>query len=67
MSTIPEEIKRIKDNISAAYTSLENKGATMPTTGETSANLAQTINTLDIGSASITYNPSTHKLTIIVR
>lgn len=66
MSTIQEEIKRIKDNISDAYTSLSNKGATMPA-NKTSANLAQAIATIDTGNATVTYNPNTHILEITVR
>lgn len=66
MSTIQEEIKRIKDNISDAYTSLSNKGATMPAS-QTSDNLAAAISSIDTGNASVTYHPSTHILEITVR
>lgn len=65
MSTIQEEIKRIKDNISDAYTSLSNKGATMPA-NKTSANLAQAIESIDTGNALVTYDSSKHTLVIIV-
>lgn len=40
--SIRSEITRINNNIAAAYTAAENKGATMPAT-ENSANLAQTV------------------------
>lgn len=65
MSTIQEEIKRIKDNISDAYTSLSNKGATMPA-NKTSANLAQAIESIDTGNALVTYDSSKHTLVITV-
>ena len=43
--TIADEIARIKTNISNAYTSCQNKGATLPET-QNSANLATTIDSI---------------------
>lgn len=47
--SIASEITRINNNISAAYTACNNKGATMPQT-QNSANLATTIGTITTGS-----------------
>ena len=47
--SIRSEITRINNNIAAAYTAAENKGATMPAT-ENSANLAQTVASIPTGS-----------------
>lgn len=46
--SIASEITRISGNIADAYTALENKGATMPST-QNSDNLADTINTITTG------------------
>ena len=48
--TIADEITRIKTNISNAYTSCKNKGATLPET-KNSANLATTIDSISGGSS----------------
>ena len=48
--TIADEITRIKTNISNAYTSCQNKGATLPET-KNSANLATTIDSIFGGSS----------------
>lgn len=47
--SIRSEITRINNNIAAAYTAAENKGATMPAT-ENSANLADTVASIPQGS-----------------
>lgn len=52
--TIASEIQRINTNIANAYTSASQKGATMPEV-QNSANLAQTISTIQGGSGG---NPS---------
>lgn len=49
--TIEEQIQRLKTNIANAYTSLSNKGATLPT-DQVSANLASTIDTITTGGGS---------------
>lgn len=46
--SIASEITRINNNIAAAYTALDGKGATMPET-QNSANLADTVNTITTG------------------
>ena len=61
MGTIQSEIDRIKQNISDAYTSLSNKGATIPSS-KTSENLKSTIDTIKVSAVS--YNSSTKTLTI---
>lgn len=48
--SIQTEIDRISGNVAAAYTALEEKGATMPQT-QNSDNLAATIQTLSTGSS----------------
>ena len=48
--TIADEIARIKTNILNAYTSCQNKGATLPET-QNSANLATTIDSISGGSS----------------
>lgn len=62
MATIQSEIDRIKQNVSNAFTSLSNKGATIPTS-QTSDNLASTIDSLG-DKATITYDGGTRTLTI---
>jgi hypothetical protein len=47
--TIASEITRINNNIAAAYTACNNKGATMPQT-QNSANLATAISSIPSGS-----------------
>ena len=49
--TIASEITRIKTNIAGAYTALEEKGAVLPEV-QNSANLAETISSITIGSIS---------------
>ena len=49
--TIASEITRINNNIAAAYTACNNKGATMPQT-QNSANLATAINSIPSGGGS---------------
>ena len=51
--TIASEIQRIKDNIADAYTSCQNKGATMPAT-QNSDNLANCISTIQTGGGGST-------------
>ena len=47
---ISSEITRINGNIAAAYTALEEKGATLPASdSQNSANLASTIATVSTG------------------
>lgn len=46
--SIASEITRISENIAAAYTALDGKGATLPAT-QNSANLADTIDTITTG------------------
>lgn len=46
--SVQTEINRIKANVSAAYTTASNMGATMPT-NQNSANLADTISTIPAG------------------
>ena len=48
--SVAGQVKRIKTNIKASYTALEEKGATMPT-DKNSDNLASTIANLEIGSS----------------
>ena len=47
--TIASEITRINNNIAAAYTAANNKGASLPNT-QNSANLAECINSISAGS-----------------
>lgn len=48
--SIASEITRINNNIAAAYTALDGKGATLPAEGsQNSANLADTIDTITTG------------------
>lgn len=61
MATIQSEIDRIKGNVEDAYTSLSNKGATIPSS-QTSDNLASTIDSIEV--ADVTYDDSTGILTI---
>lgn len=61
MATIQSEIDRIKQNVSDAYASLSNKGATIPSS-QTSDNLKSTIDSLQV--ATVTYNGGTKQLTI---
>ena len=67
--TIASEITRINNNISAAYTICNNKGATMPVT-QNSANLANTISTISPSTVSnltkITANIEDEKLTELI-
>lgn len=51
--TIASEITRISNNISAAYSAAENKGATLPAT-QNSANLASTIETISGSGTTLT-------------
>lgn len=68
MSAIITKLKVIEGNIASAYESLNKKGAAMPAGGERkSNNLAATIDSIDTGNATVTYNPNTHKLMITVR
>ena len=46
--SIASEITRINNNIAAAYTALDGKGATLPAT-QNSANLADTIDSITVG------------------
>lgn len=48
--SIASEITRINNNIAAAYTALDGKGATLPET-QNSANLADTIDTISAGGS----------------
>lgn len=48
--SISDQITRIKNNIAAAYTACNGKGATMPLT-ENSANLADTVASIPSGGA----------------
>ena len=50
--SVQSEIDRITDNISNAYEAAEEKGAVMPVT-QSSANLAETINSIPAGSVNI--------------
>ena len=50
--SVNEQINRIKTNISDAYSTLETKGATLPTV-ENSNDLDDTINTLNVGITAI--------------
>jgi hypothetical protein len=61
MATIQSEIDRIKENVKDAYTSLSNKGATMPSS-QSSDNLASTIDSIEV--ADVSYDISTNTLTI---
>ena len=65
--TIASEITRINNNIAAAYTACNNKGATMPQT-QNSANLATAINSIPSGSTpvieSLSVMPTTSAQTI---
>ena len=65
--TIASEIQRIKTNIANAYTSCNNKGATMPTT-QNSNNLASCVNSIPTATepalVSLTVTPSTTARTI---
>lgn len=68
MSAIITKLENIETNIAKAYVSLNKKGATMPAEDEQkSNNLAATIDSIDTGNASVTYNPNTHILMITVR
>ena len=59
--SVQSEINRIKANVSDAYTSLSNKGATIPSS-KTAANLKATVDSIKVST--VTYNRSTKKLTI---
>lgn len=61
MATIQSEIDRIKQNVSDAYASLSNKGATIPSS-QTSDNLKSTIDSIQV--ADVSYDTSTSTLTI---
>lgn len=50
--SIRSEITRINNNIAAAYSAAESKGATMPAT-ENSANLADTIGSIPLGGVPV--------------
>ena len=54
--SIQTEINRIKANVSAAYTTASNMGATMPT-NQNSANLADTISAIPAGGWPDTITP----------
>lgn len=65
LDEIQSKVNTITQNIENAYTSLSNKGATMPA-NKTSANLAQAIESVDTGNATASYTPSTRTLVITV-
>lgn len=67
MMSIVSEITRINNNIAAAYSACEDKGATMPQ-AQNSANLADTIGSIPSGSTptlqSKTVNPTTSQQSV---
>lgn len=65
LDEIQSKIDTITQNIENAYISLSKKGVTPPA-NKTSANLAQAIDSIDTGNATVSYASSTRTLTITV-